>query len=173
MSRAAKRHKRRMFCEIVHEGRPQRAIVIDVSRTGLFVQTGARLAPGTEVDIDLRLDSGGEPIRLRGSVARQKAVPAQLTSIAHGGLGIRILSAPRAYYDAIGERAPWPGAARKAEAPAPPADASKPRFRVRVKQTDGPRSRVLDIAAESEERACKLALREVGPGWEALGAERA
>jgi len=179
VSRAARRQKRRMFCEIVHEGRAQRAIVLDVSRTGLFVQTSARLAPGTELEILLRLEANAEPVRLRTAVARQKAVPAQLTQIAHGGMGLRILEAPREYYHAIGEPAPWPGmgARRPAQATASTAPAStapqKPRFRVRVKQREGSRSRVLEIAAETPERACALALVAVGPGWEALGADRA
>ena len=176
MTRAARRQKRRMFCEIVHEGRAQRAIVLDVSRSGLFVQTSARLAPGTELEIDLRLEANAEPIRLRAAVARQKAVPVQLTQVAHGGMGLRILEAPREYYHAIGEPAPWPAAARGAaekKAAAPAAPEAKPRFRVRVKQREGPRSRILDIAAETPERACALALVAVGPGWEALGADRA
>ena len=178
MSRAARRQKRRMFCEIVHEGRAQRAIVLDVSRTGLFVQTSARLAPGTELEIQLRLEANSDPIRLRTAVARQKAVPAQLTQVAHGGVGLRILEAPREYYHAIGEPAPWPAAAARRSAEptsggAPAAAPHKPRFRVRVKQSEGSRSRVLDIAAETPERACALALAAVGPGWEALGADRA
>jgi hypothetical protein len=167
-----------MFCEILHEGRAQRAIVLDVSRTGLFVQTAARLAPGTEVELQLRLEANAEPIRLRATVARQKAVPAQLTQVAHGGVGLRILEAPREYFHAIGEPAPWPAAAPGRSAPANAAAATlapevKPRFRVRVKQREGPRSRILDIAAETPERACALALVAVGPGWEALGADRA
>jgi hypothetical protein len=168
-----------MFCEIVYDGRAQNAIVLDVSRTGLFVQTAARLAPGTEIDLDVRLEASAEPIRLRAAVARQKAVPAQLTGVAQGGVGLRILEAPRAYYDAIGEPAPWRLAKpRSAPEPAPspppaPAPRAEPRFRVRVKQSDGPRSRVLDIVAETAERACALALKQVGAGWEAIGAERA
>ncbi|HTY18157.1 MAG TPA: PilZ domain-containing protein [Myxococcota bacterium] len=176
MTRASRRQKRRMFCEIVHEGRAQRAIVLDVSRSGLFVQTSARFAPGTEIELLLRLDANAEPIRLRTAVARQKAVPAQLTQVAHGGVGLRILEAPREYYHAIGEAPPWPSArgrpAREAAATTPTAQ-PKPRFRVRVKQREGPRSRILDIAAETPERACALALVAVGPGWEALGADRA
>ena len=167
-----------MFCEIVHEGRAQRAIVLDVSRTGLFVQTSARLAPGTEIELDVRLEANSEPIRLRAAVARQKAVPAQLTQVAHGGVGLRILEAPREYYDALGERAPWPAAsARRSAQPASPAAPGTPpttaRFKVRVKQREGSRSRILDIAAETPERACALALAAVGPGWEALAADRA
>ena len=186
--RIAKRIRRRMACEIRAEGRQQRAIVLDLSRTGLFVQTSARLAPGTAVELWIQFEDQREPILLRATVARQKAVPPNLTSVAQGGVGLRILDAPRAYYDLLGEDGPDPGATQPPaprDAPAttaprgaaareaPPAAApALPRFRVRVKQSDGPRSRVLDIVAETAERACAAALRQVGAGWEALGAER-
>lgn len=175
--RVAKRIRRRMACEIQADGRQQRAIVLDLSRTGLFVQTSARLSPGSVLDLSIPSE-GREPIVLRAAVARQKAVPSNLTSVAQGGVGLRILDAPRAYYELIGERPPLPGRAAgppapgAPAAPAPPA-AERPRFRVRVKQREGPRSRILDVFAETAERACAAALEQVGAGWEALGAERA
>jgi hypothetical protein len=183
-NRVAKRIRRRMACELKAEGRQQRAIVIDFSRTGLFVQTSARLAPGAQVELWLQFEDQREPILLRAAVARQKAVPSNLTSVAQGGVGLRILDAPRAYYELVGEtgppttpplrsasspRSPAAAAPRPAAAVPPP---SLPRFRVRVKQSDGPRSRILDIVAETAERACAAALAQVGAGWEALGAER-
>jgi Tfp pilus assembly protein PilZ len=185
--RIAKRIRRRMACELRAEGRQQRAIVLDFSRTGLFVQTSARLAPGTPVELWIQFEDQREPILVRATVARQKAVPPNLTSVAQGGVGLRILDAPRAYYDLLGEdgtdpgetrppvpRAGPPAAARGAatRAAAQAAAPALPRFRVRIKQSDGPRSRVLDIVAETAERACAAALQQVGAGWEALGAER-
>lgn len=178
--RVAKRIRRRMACEIQAEGRQQRAIVLDLSRTGLFVQTSARLSPGSVLELSIPSESR-EPIVLRAAVARQKAVPSNLTSVAQGGVGLRILDAPRAYYELIGERPPLPGRAAGAPAPAPggtpaapaPPAPERPRFRVRVKQREGPRSRILDVVAETAERACAAALEQVGAGWEALGAERA
>lgn len=160
-----------MACELKAEGRGQRAIVIDFSRTGLFVQTSARLSPGAQVELWLQFEDQREPIMLRAAVARQKAVPSNLTSVAQGGIGLRIVDAPRAYYELCGEEpapAPAPRPASAETAPAP----ALPRFRVRVKQSDGPRSRILDIVAETAERACAAALAQVGAGWEALGAER-
>jgi hypothetical protein len=173
-----------MACELKADGRQQRAIVIDLSTTGLFVQTSARLSPGAQVELWLQFEDLREPILLRAAVARQKAVPSNLTSVAQGGIGLRIVDAPRAYYDLLGEPGPpapgattapaMPPAAARAPAPkaAPPPAPSLPRFRVRVKQSDGPRSRILDIVAETAERACAAALKQVGAGWEALGAER-
>lgn len=250
-NRVAKRIRRRIPCELRASGRQQRAIVLDCSRTGLFVQTSARLAPGTQVEVWLQFEGQREPMLLRATVARQKAVPSNLTSVAQGGVGLRILDAPRSYYDLLGEappdrndatapgvtvavrtaanapvagvteagrsrsnassagveassarsasnpssarvaargahpasNAPSAGAAASGAHAAPSSPAARsaapaagsrgqPRFRVRVKQCDGPRSRILDIVAESAERACAAALAQVGAGWEALGAER-
>jgi hypothetical protein len=85
-----------MACELKADGREQRAIVIDYSRTGLFVQTSARLSPGTQVELWIQSEEQREPMLLRAAVARQKAVPSNLTSVAQGGVGLRILDAPRA-----------------------------------------------------------------------------
>jgi hypothetical protein len=42
---------------------------------------------------------------------------------------------------------------------------------VRVKQSDGPRSRSVEILAESSDEARARALAEVGAGWEAVAAD--
>jgi hypothetical protein len=61
-----------------------------------------------------------------------------------------------------------PAEAKKPAAPAP----ARPRFRVRVQQSDGPRSRTIELAADNEAQARAFALRECGSGWEAVKAER-
>ena len=170
----AKRHKWRLPCEVVSsDGRSQRAIVVDLSETGVFVQTGTRLLPGSEVNVRLLLTDATEPIQLRARVARNKQVPPQLTSVARGGVGLKILDAPAAYYETI---ASLEGAdsLRQPSAPAAPPAAPEPartRFRVRVKQSDGPRSRSVEILAESPDEARARALAEVGAGWEAVTTE--
>ena len=170
--RAARRFRRRMACELVAEGRQQRAIVLDVSSTGMFVQTSTRLVPGTPVELQLRFEPNDEPITIRARVVRHRSVPANLTSVAQGGIGLRILDAPPSFYESLrgqdGDAAPIHTAnASAGPAPLP----SAPRFRVRVKQTDGPRSRMLDVAAETADAARAMALAQVGSGWEALAAE--
>jgi hypothetical protein len=163
-----------MPCEIRADGRQQRAIVLDFSRSGLFVQTSARLAPGTTVELEIQLDSTSPAVRVRARVARQKAVPSNLTSVAQGGVGLRILEAPPAYYAALDQHASDEDDAAATppprEAPAPPPRRAAPRFKVRVKQTDGPRSRILDIEADDADGARARALAEVGKGWEIVEA---
>lgn len=171
--RIAKRHKWRLACEVVSDGRSQRAIVLDLSKSGIFVQTGTRLPPGSEVEVRLLLTDTSEPILLRASVARNKQVPPQLTSVARGGVGLRILDAPAAYYDTIASLEGG-DSLRQASAPAAPPAAPEPartRFRVRVKQSDGPRSRSVEILPESPDEARARALAQVGAGWEAVTAD--
>jgi len=167
--RVATRHRWRLACEVVSDGRSQRAIVLDMSETGVFVQTGTRLPPGAEVDVRVLLTDGAEPILLRARVARNKQVPPQLTSVARGGVGLKILDAPAAYYETIASLE-GSDAKRQPNASAVPQPA-RTRFRVRVKQADGPRSRSVEILADSPDDARALALAQVGAGWEAVGAD--
>jgi hypothetical protein len=161
-----------MACELVADGRLQRAIVLDVSKTGMFVQTSSRLIPGTSVELQLRFDTNDEPVSIRARVVRHRSVPSNLTSVAQGGIGLRILEAPPAFYESLrNQDSTVPPARTVAPLAAPPAAPSGPRFRVRVKQTDGPRSRMLDVAAATADSARAAALAMTGPGWEALGAE--
>ena len=168
-TRVAKRHRWRLACEIVSDGRSQRAIVLDLSGTGLFVQTGTRLPPGAEVEVRVLLRDGAKPTALRARVVRNKQVPPQLTSVARGGVGLKILDAPAAFYETVAalEGSDTP---RQPSASATPQPA-KLRFRVRIKQADGPRSRSIEILADSPDDARALALAQVGAGWEAVGAD--
>lgn len=176
-SRSAKRHKWRLPCEVVAEGRSQRAIVLDLSESGLFVQTGTRLPPGAEVEVRVRLADSAEIVTLRAQVARNKQVPPQLTSVARGGVGLKILDAPLAYYDQVnaldssGGKQSVPAAEAGAPAATAPPAAIRTRFRVRVKQSDGPRSRTIEIFADTADEARSRALSEAGKGWEAVTAE--
>ncbi|HXK26299.1 MAG TPA: PilZ domain-containing protein [Myxococcota bacterium] len=94
--RVLERSKRRMTCRVHVDGRQHNGIVLDLSGSGLFIQTSAKLAPGSRVDIDLSLPD--DNARMQIEVVRRKQVPAQLLTVAQGGLGVRILSAPEGYY---------------------------------------------------------------------------
>lgn len=147
--------------------------MIDLSETGLFVQTSARLRPGAEVEVRLALDGAASPIILIAHVARSKQVPSQLTSVAHGGIGLQLQRAPKEYLDALATLYGRTPIADTKSAAATPSAAPPPanRFSVRVKQIDGSRSRTLSIAAASADAARVVALRETGGGWEVAGVE--
>jgi PilZ domain-containing protein len=208
--RVLERSKRRMTCRVHVDGRQHNGIVLDLSGSGLFIQTGAKLAPGVRVDIDLSLPDGDA--RMQIEVVRRKQVPPQLLTVAQGGIGVRILTAPENYYrflhdlqekerelEARAAPAPpspsparpspvsqKPAAAPQRPAPAPPKPVAappkpvpppppppkpeppKPRFRVRVCQTQGARSRVIDVAAANADAAARQVLGELGEEWKLL-----
>lgn len=164
----AERVKQRLTCELVVADRRHPGIVIDISETGLFVQTSAAPPPGEQVCVKLRL-SGGTEIDLKATVARRYSVPRRLVSVARGGVGLRIESAPEGYLQLLrtamrAEEATPPIAPTTASPE--PTDGSA--YRVRAKQTSGPRSRSVEIHAASEEEAKQRASAKLGEGWEIL-----
>jgi hypothetical protein len=186
--RRAERIKRRVTCELMLEGRSYRGIVLDLSATGVFVQTEATPAPLARMRIRFHTATG-EEFEVDAAVARRQAVPRELAGVVRGGLGLRIERPPEAYFRLIGmegspEERPRPvgvatqivqnqpaAPARAPEPPKPPAVPALPQYSVRVKQTDGPRSRTLKLGAASKDDARKRALAELGRGWEVLSVE--
>ena len=178
--RVFERKKRRMPCQLTFEGRQHSGLVIDVSPGGLFIQTSAKVKPGDRLDLQLSLPGEAHKLPLQVEVARMRVVPPLLLAAAQGGIGVRILNAPEAYYnfmgslgigsdpgeskaDSSGEGASGEGAGARE----PPGQS----YRVRVKQTQGPRSRLLDVTASDEEGARSQVLNELGEGWEVLQVE--
>lgn len=93
----SQRVKRRLTCSFVVDDQTYRGITINLAADGVFIQTEATVSPGCEIQIELK-QSGSTPlIRLRGVVARRRAVPALLASAIQRGIGVRILEAPPEY----------------------------------------------------------------------------
>jgi len=177
--------------------------VLDVSPGGLYVQTSAKVEPGDRLDLELSLPGVARQLELQVEVMRKVVVPARLRALAHGGIGVRILNAPEAYYKFMetlgsgadsggfkgkggkhkktssGKASPLGSAQRTVDAkPAPPPEPEpKPepepryKFRIHIKQIRGSRSRNVKLSADSEQEARRLALEEVGEGWEVLRVE--
>jgi hypothetical protein len=182
----AQRIKKRMTCELRLAGRAYRGIVLDLSETGVFIQTDATPGGTERLRIKLRTPDGSE-FEVDATVARRQVAPPQLTTVVRGGLGLRVVNPPAAYFELIGiaaaeaarkERAAAAPGSRKASAPAaaappPPPPVPEETFRVRVKQSNGPRSRSFTVRAPSPEEARKRASAEIGRGWEILSIEAA
>ena len=64
------------------------------------------------------------------------------------------------------------GGSRRGVPPRVPAAAKQERFRVRVSQISGSRSRSLEVSAASEEEARREAMATAGEGWKILACER-
>jgi PilZ domain len=166
-----------MPCQLLVESRWHSGLVLDLSPSGLFIQTHAKTREGQRVDLSVSREEG-EPMPLVVEVVRKKVVPPRLVTVAQGGVGVRILSAPEDYYrylEGLGiaattpprQRSPVRGAATEVEAE----PEALPRFRVRVSQTSGPRSRRVEISAADADAARDLALEEIGDGWKVLDVE--
>ena len=188
--RRAERSKKRLTCTLVIEGNRLSGIVLDISATGLFVQTSANPSPGAVLDLEIEIP--GEPQRsvLVVRVARKKIAPPRLKSIVQGGLGLHIQNAPEAYFRFVAQlqagEAPAASPAKPSSTvKAPPAKKSparrsaprrpileQERFRVRVSQIDGSRSRSLEVSAVSEQAARRQAMATSGEGWKILSCER-
>ena len=204
--RRAARIKRRITCEFEVDGRRYRGIVLDLSETGLFVQTEASPGPGARLRLRFHANADAAAFEVEGSVARRQVAPPQLAGVVRGGLGLRVHGPPAAYFELLGQsveeaaqagaraavaaRGVAPGRASAGGSPAtsggraapsataapkpvaPPEPPPGDPFRVRIKQSDGPRSRTLAVRAKTPEDAAKKALADAGRGWEVLRVER-
>jgi len=149
--RVAKRTRRRLTCELRFEGKRAGGIVLDVSETGVFVQTAATPEPGTVVELHVNSHGGLPAMQIRARVARQKRVDKRLVSIESNGLGLQILDAPEVYYrDLVCAVAP------------------KGRQVFTVRASLGPRTRSIRAEARSEDDARAQVLAKLGGEWEIL-----
>ncbi len=156
------RKKRRIPCTLWVGEREHSALILDVSPSGLFVQTHAKTQRSER--LHLFFSQGSDMLELIVEVVRTKSVPQNLLAATKGGIGVRIVSAPEEYYEmltalGINERSkptfelePAPGL----------------RFRVHVAQIGGPRSRRVELSAPDAEAAGAGALKEMGEGWKVL-----
>jgi hypothetical protein len=196
--RGAERTRQRAACTLTLEGRRHNGFVLDLSRSGLFIQTSATPEIGQRLDIEVVIR--GETLAMHVEVVRRKAVPAQLLTVAHGGIGVRILAAPEEYYQLlVTTRGPSTGGARRAPGPErpvagarPPAPAAKPATgvasapaagagapkraaaprpgaaRFRVRVSAGARSRTLQVEAADEAAVRREVSQDLGDDWKIL-----
>jgi hypothetical protein len=96
--RIFERKRRQMPCTLTLDGRHHGGLVLDVSPGGLYIQSTAKIKPGDQLEIQMTLPGIDGRHQLQVEVVRKVVVPAQLVKIAHGGVGVRIINAPEAYY---------------------------------------------------------------------------
>ena len=159
------RKKRRIPCTLWVGEREHSALILDLSPSGLFVQTHAK----TQRAERLRLAFSHEDVvlDLKVEVVRTKTVPQSLLAAAKGGIGVRIVSAPEEYYQMLASLGVSERAKPQFELEREPG----PRFRVHVAQIGGPRSRRVELAAPDADSAGAKALEELGGGWKVLRVE--
>lgn len=97
------RLKHRLACELYHGRHKTSGLILDVSARGLFVRTSSATLPrepGMEVRVVVKA-VGREPLELMTRLARAKRVRRELASIADGGFGLEITSAPEGFYELV------------------------------------------------------------------------
>lgn len=126
------------------EGQRYRGFIVELSRSGLFVQTDATTTPGKQVELHLAAAGVVPDMTLRGVVVRRRMVSSMLASVVRRGIAVEILDAPREYGLACGSalldapiRGSWAGVERvagplEAGLQRPAAGAPHPRSEVRA-----------------------------------------
>lgn len=162
-------------------------MVLDVSLSGLSLQTNLELAQGDEVELEI-----GDGARVRVLALAWNARRVRRAGETSNVVGM-MLSEVGADYEALVARVAAsrakPAARPPARTPAAPlstASQAPPRqpvrrappplprprpllwWRLRVKETNGPRTRLVTLAAASAEDAAAQSLAEMGGGWVVL-----
>ena len=163
--RGATRYSCQLSCVVQVGGKRHDATVFDLSRSGLAIRTQLDLAQGDEVALVI------------DSTVRVSAIAWRTGRTKRGFLVGLMLSAESADFDALVGRfaarhvpTSDPGATQPCAAPPAPAELW---WRLRVKNDDGNRTRVVALAAPSRDEAIARALVEIGGGWEVLEAKLA
>jgi len=192
----APRSKKRLSCDLTIDGHRYKGIVLDVSASGLFVQTNVKSAPGARVGVAIVLPGLKDPVQLDARVARKKPVPAALLTAAQGGLGLAIEKAPKAYLDFVGEMSPeqadylagqtpasgageapgarsrWSTGGASAPKEAPAKSDAAVHFRIHAVETATGKRNPFLVRAPSEAAATEEVLAQLGDGWQVIFVER-
>src|SRR5262245_29716831 len=169
--RSSNRRKWRIPCQLWGGKREHNALVLDLSQTGLFIQTHAKTQPGDRLEVRLS-GNDGDTLDLVVEVVRSLHIPQNLLMAAKGGIGVRITSAPPEYQQLVNSLGLMDSVDLVCEPELEPEPATEGRrFRVHVAQTLGPRTRRMDIDAPDAETASAHALEQLGDGWKVLRAE--
>jgi hypothetical protein len=95
------RIRQRLPC-LIREGEARhQGFVTDVSPSGLFLQTRAKLSGSAQLIIDI--DWNGANVTLIGAIARVRKSNRSVAVVSSGGFGIQVQSAPEDYFRLIME----------------------------------------------------------------------
>ena len=92
------RYRKRIPCKLTQSRSTFSGLVVDLSRRGLFIQTGAVAKTGDDIEIVIRNWNSETAIVLNAQVMWRRKVPLRLRSVVEGGLGLQIRYAPEPYY---------------------------------------------------------------------------
>jgi hypothetical protein len=93
------RFRYRVTCDLILEGARHSAIVTDLSASGLYVRTQQKSKAGASVRLVLHEEEG--ELELDARVVREHRMSRHHTTGIPSGLGVRITSAPEAYFQLL------------------------------------------------------------------------
>ena len=135
------------------DGNRHRGLVTGLSLSGLYIQTRASVEDGQVLRVVFPADADRPEIELKAVPVRRKRVPPPLAAAAPPGLGLEVTEAPDEYaLLVLGEKFPM-------------------RFRIRIKEVGGSRSKLRTIYADDEGSAKVFVRDQFGDGWEIIEIE--
>ena len=97
------RVKMRIVCAVSLGEQRHSGLVLNVSPSGLFVQTHAKPLSGDTVRVALNVPGAAEAMVLDATVVWKRVVPAGLVPVAQGGVGLCLVSPPEGYYQFLAD----------------------------------------------------------------------
>ncbi len=164
------RVRKRMPCEVSNGDSRHQGFVLNVSRGGLYVQTGLGVEVGALVGVELTPPGPLGSIPLQARVVWRRVMPGRAFGVNEGGVGLCIQSAPASYDELLDDLLPR-SEGRAGDAPeggSPAGGGAGLRFQVRLRLAGSQRSRTLLVASDSEEGARAGAVARLGAGWTVL-----
>ena len=159
------RKKRRIPCQLWVGEREHSALILDLSPSGLFIQTHAKTQRGER--IRLQFSHEDALLELKVEVVRTKHGAAEPAGRGQG----RDRRADRERARGVLRAARGLGITERAKPTFELEREPGLRFRVHVAQIGGPRSRRVEVAAADADAAGARALEELGGGWKVLRVE--
>ena len=173
--RGASRYRCQVPCVLQRRKERHDATVLDLSSSGLSIRTKLDIAQGDEVELLIEPAIQFQAIAWRTKRTQSGFIIGMMLSNvcpAYEGLLERHAARRPAATPTATATAATESPAQAAEPPPPPPPPpAELWWRLRVKDCDGNRTRVVAIVAASREAAIAATLAEIGGGWEILEAE--
>jgi hypothetical protein len=188
--RRTPRHRCKLRCNVLHGKKQDAATIVDVSLSGLCIQTALPLAQGDAVRVEFlepmriqikalawnvrRMRKSGEVTNVVGMMLSEvgpeyEVVVGRISGGSSGDRASRGADTSSSGSGSSAASAAGGGSKRLTPVRGMPLPSQRlPWWKLRVKETGGNKSRVLTLAAATAEEASAKALQEMGKGWEVV-----
>lgn len=173
----------RLHCRVVNGSDNIQALIIDVSKGGICLVSPVWLKPRQRYEISIAFP-GANQSKVQAEIwhiRREKSNSSSSRVWIAGAMLVdadtayaKLLKAADAGSDDNASTRPGEPSTRKRGTPSSPDESEllesidSKIYRIRCKLIEGPRTRVLSLAADSEEQARALAIRDLGSEWTVL-----